>query len=106
MRARPLKHQFYVSTASSIRSAARAGGGRFQEAANLDDLQDRVVLHQIDRETDPFEQEMGLQAGDIRPIALPTAPGYSIEMLPASIELYEFPRGSVWSAGQPQTIAD
>jgi L-fuconate dehydratase len=35
---------------------------------------------------------------------LPTAPGYSIEMLPSSIERYEFPRGSAWNAGRPKAI--
>jgi L-fuconate dehydratase len=34
---------------------------------------------------------------------LPTAPGYSIEMLPESLERHEFPSGSVWSSmGRPE----
>ncbi len=36
---------------------------------------------------------------------LPTAPGYSIEMLPGSIERYGFPLGSAWGAGRPQAIS-
>ncbi|MGH2863516.1 MAG: enolase C-terminal domain-like protein [Solirubrobacteraceae bacterium] len=36
---------------------------------------------------------------------LPTAPGYSIEMLPGSIERYGFPLGSAWDAGRPQAIS-
>ena len=28
---------------------------------------------------------------------VPTAPGYSIEMLPASLEEYAFPEGPAWS---------
>lgn len=35
---------------------------------------------------------------------LPTAPGYSIEMVPSSIERYEFPGGSAWNAGRPKAI--
>jgi L-fuconate dehydratase len=38
---------------------------------------------------------------DARYVA-PTAPGYSIEMLPASLARYEFPNGSAWS--EPSTI--
>jgi L-fuconate dehydratase len=33
---------------------------------------------------------------------LPSAPGYSVEMLPSSIERYEFPRGSAWGAARPK----
>jgi L-fuconate dehydratase len=33
---------------------------------------------------------------------IPTAPGYSIEMLPDSLERHEFPSGSVWAPGRPQ----
>jgi L-fuconate dehydratase len=33
---------------------------------------------------------------------IPTAPGYSIEMLPDSLERHEFPSGSAWSAGRSQ----
>jgi L-fuconate dehydratase len=33
----------------------------------------------------------------------PTAPGYSIEMFPASLDEYEFPQGSAWS--EPDAIA-
>jgi len=35
---------------------------------------------------------------------LPTAPGYSIEMLPSSIERFEFPGGSAWGASRPKVI--
>lgn len=35
---------------------------------------------------------------------LPTAPGYSIEMLPGSIEHYEFPVGVAWEAHRPRAI--
>jgi L-fuconate dehydratase len=35
----------------------------------------------------------------------PTAPGYSIEMLPESLDRYEFPHGSVWDA-EPDSIAE
>jgi L-fuconate dehydratase len=31
----------------------------------------------------------------------PTAPGYSIEMLPASLDRYEFPQGTAWSEPDP-----
>lgn len=35
---------------------------------------------------------------------LPSAPGYSIEMLPGSIEHYEFPGGLAWQAQRPRAI--
>jgi L-fuconate dehydratase len=35
---------------------------------------------------------------------LPTAPGYSIEMLPTSLAEYEFPFGSAWAAGRPAAV--
>lgn len=35
---------------------------------------------------------------------LPTAPGYSVEMLPGSIEQYEFPSGRAWRSGSPTTF--
>ena len=35
----------------------------------------------------------------------PTAPGYSIEMLPESLDEYEFPNGPVWRKATPTTIA-
>lgn len=35
---------------------------------------------------------------------LPTAPGYSIEMLPASLDHYEFPFGRAWTAGRSEAI--
>jgi L-fuconate dehydratase len=34
----------------------------------------------------------------------PSAPGYSIEMLPASLDRYEFPQGAAWD--QPDSIAE
>lgn len=36
---------------------------------------------------------------------LPTAPGYSIEMLPGSIEQYEFPSGRAWRSGSPTAFS-
>ncbi len=33
---------------------------------------------------------------------VPDAPGFSIEMLPASLDAFEFPSGSAWRAGTPQ----
>lgn len=35
----------------------------------------------------------------------PTAPGYSIEMLPESLDQYEFPNGPVWRGATPTPIA-
>jgi L-fuconate dehydratase len=32
----------------------------------------------------------------------PTAPGYSIEMVPASLDRYEYPQGAAWS--EPDTV--
>jgi L-fuconate dehydratase len=34
----------------------------------------------------------------------PSAPGYSIEMMPASLDRYEFPRGAAWD--EPDSIAE
>ena len=31
----------------------------------------------------------------------PTAPGYSVEMLPASLDWFEFPHGRAWAASDP-----
>jgi L-fuconate dehydratase len=34
----------------------------------------------------------------------PSVPGYSIEMMPASLDRYEFPQGAAWD--EPDSIAE
>ncbi len=48
----------------------QARGDRFEEPPDLDHLQDRIVLHEVEREADSFEQEVRLQTGDVRAVAV------------------------------------
>jgi L-fuconate dehydratase len=58
-------------------------------------LQDRVV-EWVDHLHEHFVEPARVVGG--RYVA-PTAPGYSIEMLPESLDDHEFPAGRVWSTG-------
>jgi L-fuconate dehydratase len=65
-------------------------------------LDDRIV-EWVDHLHEHFHDPAVVRAG--RYVA-PTAPGYSIEMLPGSLDRYEFPHGRAWTesvalAGQP-----
>ncbi|MDQ4128335.1 MAG: L-fuconate dehydratase [Actinomycetota bacterium] len=64
-------------------------------------LEDRV-LEYVDHLHEHFLDPVTVKNGRYMP---PTAPGYSIEMKPESLEAFEFPAGSVWSArARGQTI--
>ena len=54
--------------------------------------QDRVV-EWVDHLHEHFRDPAVVRDGRYQP---PTAPGYSIEMLPASLDQYEFPNGPAW----------
>jgi L-fuconate dehydratase len=56
-------------------------------------LEDRVV-EWVDHLHEHFRDPAVVAAG--RDLA-PTAPGYSIEMLRASLDRFEFPSGSAWN---------
>ena len=56
-------------------------------------LENRVV-EWVDRLREHFGDPAVVVAG--RYLA-PTAPGYSIEMLPASLDRFEFPSGAAWN---------
>jgi L-fuconate dehydratase len=58
------------------------------------------VVEWVDHLHEHFRDPAVVEAG--RYLA-PTAPGYSIEMYPASLDEYEFPQGSAWS--EPEAIA-
>jgi L-fuconate dehydratase len=54
---------------------------------------DQRILEYVDLLHEHFVAPVVMRHGRYQP---PTAPGYSIEMLSASLEAYEFPNGSVW----------
>ena len=56
-------------------------------------LEDRI-LEYVDHLHEHFLDPVKIKAGRYMP---PTAPGYSIEMKPESLDAYEFPDGSEWS---------
>ena len=56
-------------------------------------LEDRI-LEYVDHLHEHFLDPVKVKAGRYMP---PTAPGYSIEMKPESLDAYEFPDGSEWS---------
>jgi L-fuconate dehydratase len=56
-------------------------------------LQDRVIEY-VDHLHEHFLHPVQIRRGHY---LLPTAPGYSIEMHPASLETYAFPEGSAWT---------
>jgi L-fuconate dehydratase len=58
------------------------------------------IVEWVDHLHEHFRDPAVVEAG--RYLA-PTAPGYSIEMFPASLDEYEFPQGSAWS--EPDAIA-
>jgi L-fuconate dehydratase len=55
-------------------------------------LEGRVV-EWVDHLHEHFVHPAAVVAGRYR---VPTEPGYSVEMLPASLEEYSFPNGSAW----------
>ncbi|HZR95508.1 MAG TPA: enolase C-terminal domain-like protein [Gaiellaceae bacterium] len=59
-------------------------------------LDDRVV-EWVDHLHEHFRHPAVVQDGRY---VVPRAPGYSIEMLPESLEQYAFPAGPVWAAGE------
>jgi L-fuconate dehydratase len=63
-------------------------------------LENRVV-EWVDHLHEHFRDPAVVVAG--RYLA-PTAPGYSIEMLPASLDAFEFPSGSAWN--EPDGVAE
>ena len=65
----------------------------FDYVAVSGSLQDRVV-EWVDHLHEHFVDPAVVK--DARYVA-PTAPGYSVEMLPESLALYEFPQGLVWA---------
>jgi L-fuconate dehydratase len=54
---------------------------------------DQRILEYVDLLHEHFVAPVVMRHGRYQP---PTEPGYSIEMLSASLEAYEFPNGSVW----------
>jgi len=63
-------------------------------------LEDRIleyVDHLHEHSLDPVHIENGCYMP-------PTAPGYSIEMKPESLEAYEFPNGSVWTERKGSSV--
>jgi L-fuconate dehydratase len=56
-------------------------------------LDDRVV-EWVDHLHEHFKEPAIVQAGRYR---MPLAPGYSIEMLPASLDEFEYPNGRAWT---------
>ena len=56
-------------------------------------LEDRV-LEYVDHLHEHFVDPVRIESGSYLP---PSAPGYSIEMKPESLEEYEFPNGSAWT---------
>jgi L-fuconate dehydratase len=62
-------------------------------------LENRVV-EWVDHLHEHFRDPAVVVAG--RYLA-PSAPGYSIEMVPASLDRYEFPQGAAWD--EPDSIA-
>ena len=69
----------------------------FDYVAVSGSLDDRVV-EWVDHLHEHFRHPAVVRDG--RYLA-PTAPGYSIDMLPESLERYEFPRGAAWQAAAP-----
>jgi L-fuconate dehydratase len=59
-------------------------------------LENRVV-EWVDHLHEHFRDPAVVELGRYR---VPTSPGYSIEMLPASLEQYAFPEGPAWSAAE------
>jgi L-fuconate dehydratase len=66
----------------------------FDYVAVSGDLEGRVTEY-VDHLHEHFADPCIVEGGAYR---LPTAPGYSAEILPASIEEYRFPDGSYWAA--------
>lgn len=63
-------------------------------------LQDRI-LECVDHLHKHFLDPVHIENGCHMP---PTAPGYSIEMKPESLEAYEFPNGSVWTERKGSSV--
>jgi L-fuconate dehydratase len=59
-------------------------------------LQNRI-LEYVDHLHEHFLDPVNVKNGRYMP---PTAPGYSIEMYPESLEAFEFPTGSAWAAAE------
>jgi L-fuconate dehydratase len=55
---------------------------------------DGRIVEWVDHQHEHFVHPAVVENGRYR---VPTAPGYSIEMQPASLEEYAFPGGSVWA---------
>jgi L-fuconate dehydratase len=62
-------------------------------------LEDRI-LEYVDHLHEHFLDPVRIENGRYVP---PERPGYSIEMYPGSLETYEFPTGSAWSAKERST---
>jgi L-fuconate dehydratase len=62
-------------------------------------LEDRI-LEYVDHLHEHFLDPVRIENGRYVP---PERPGYSIEMYPGSLEMYEFPTGSAWSARERST---
>ena len=55
------------------------------------------ILEYVDHLHEHFLDPVSIKDGRYMP---PTAPGYSIEMYPESLEEFEFPKGSSWAAAE------
>ncbi len=63
-------------------------------------LEDRV-LEYVDHLHEHFVNPVVMRAGHYMP---PTAPGYSAEMKPQSLDKHEFPDGAAWRIGESGTV--
>jgi L-fuconate dehydratase len=63
-------------------------------------LEDRVIEY-VDHLHEHFVTPVVVRSGRY---ILPTTPGYSITMLPASLERYAYPTGAAWTA-EPVAVA-
>jgi len=59
---------------------------------------DNRVLEYVDHLHEHFVEPVVIRNGRYQ---VPTQPGYSIRMKPASLDAHEFPRGTVWRSSVP-----
>jgi L-fuconate dehydratase len=65
----------------------------FDDIAVSGSMEARVVEY-VDHLHEPFESPVVVRGGRY---ILPTTPGYSITMLPASLQRYRYPTGAAWT---------
>jgi L-fuconate dehydratase len=74
----------------------------FDYVAVSGSLDDRV-LEYVDHLHEHFIHPVVMKGDRYMP---PSAPGYSIEIKPESLAMYEFPRGPAWGDGQNKSVAN